>query len=72
MRCKKLSYFETAPKANALRDVVKTVPVEKLVLETDFPFLVPQPERGKRNEPSYLEHVIPVLAELKKLSVEDI
>ncbi|MCP5005243.1 MAG: YchF/TatD family DNA exonuclease [Planctomycetes bacterium] len=62
----------TFPKASALRDVVKAIPVEKLVLETDCPFLAPQPTRGKRNEPSYLEHVIPVLAELKKLSVEDI
>ena len=62
----------TFPKATALREVVRTVPVERLVLETDCPFLAPQPKRGGRNEPSYLEHVIPVLAELQKLSVEDI
>ncbi|GJQ58551.1 MAG: YchF/TatD family DNA exonuclease [Candidatus Scalindua sp. AMX11] len=62
----------TFPKANALREVVRSVPVEKLVLETDCPFLAPQPLRGKRNEPSYLVHVIPVLAEQQKLSVGDI
>ena len=62
----------TFPGADALREVVKTVPVERLVLETDCPFLAPQPKRGTRNEPSYLEHVIPVLAELQKLSAEDL
>ena len=48
------------------------MPVEKLLLETDCPFLAPQPKRGKRNEPSYLQYTIPVLAELYKLTVEDI
>ena len=45
--------------------------MEKLLLETDCPFLAPQPKRGKRNEPSYLQYTIPVLAELYKLTVED-
>jgi len=62
----------TFPKATTLREVVKAVPVEKLLLETDCPFLSPQPKRGKRNEPSYLKHTIPVFAELHKLSIEDI
>ncbi len=62
----------TFPKSTALREVVKTVPAEKLLLETDCPFLAPQLKRGKRNEPSYLDHVIPLLAELQKLSIADI
>lgn len=62
----------TFPNANRLREVVKSVPVEKLLLETDCPFLAPQPKRGKRNEPSYLTYMVPVFAELYNLSVEDI
>ncbi|GAX59849.1 deoxyribonuclease [Candidatus Scalindua japonica] len=62
----------TFPKAENLREALKAVPVEKLLLETDCPFLAPQPKRGKRNEPSYLQCTIPVLAELYKLSEEDI
>lgn len=62
----------TFPNANVLREVVKSVPVERLLLETDCPFLAPQPKRGTRNEPSYLKYIIPTFAELHKLSVEDI
>jgi TatD DNase family protein len=62
----------TFPKAENLREALKAVPVEKLLLETDCPFLSPQPKRGKRNEPSYLQYTIPVLAELYKLTIEDI
>lgn len=62
----------TFPKSENLREALKAVPVDKLLLETDCPFLAPQPKRGKRNEPSYLQYTIPVLAELYKLSVEDI
>ena len=62
----------TFPKADNLREALKAVPVEKLLLETDCPFLAPQQKRGKRNEPSYLKYTIPVLAELYKLSKEDI
>jgi len=62
----------TFPKADNLREALKAVPVERLLLETDCPFLAPQPKRGKRNEPSYLQYTIPVFAELYKLSVEDI
>ncbi|MCP4264333.1 MAG: YchF/TatD family DNA exonuclease [Candidatus Brocadiaceae bacterium] len=62
----------TYPKADNLREALKAVPVEKLLLETDCPFLAPQKKRGKRNEPSYLQYTIPVLAELYKLTVDDI
>jgi TatD DNase family protein len=58
--------------AEALRDVIKTVPIEKLLLETDCPYLAPKPLRGKRNEPSYLKHVVDTLARLKGLSIDDV
>ncbi|GJQ49098.1 putative deoxyribonuclease YcfH / radical SAM domain protein [Candidatus Kuenenia stuttgartiensis] len=62
----------TFKNAQNLRDIAKTVPVERLLLETDCPFLSPHPKRGERNEPSYLSLVIPVFAEIYGLSPEDI
>ncbi len=58
--------------SGALRDVIKTVPIERLLLETDCPYLAPKPLRGKRNEPSFLAYVVEALAELKGLSPEDV
>ncbi len=48
------------------------VPVERMLVETDSPFLTPQPERGKRNEPAFLRHVAEELAKIKGLSPEDV
>ncbi|MBM4054599.1 MAG: YchF/TatD family DNA exonuclease [Planctomycetes bacterium] len=62
----------TFKNAQNLRDVAKIVPVERLLLETDCPFLAPHPKRGERNEPSYLSFVIPVFAEIYGLSSDDI
>lgn len=62
----------TFSNANTLREVAKSVPAERLLLETDSPFLAPQPKRGERNEPSYLSFIIPVLANIYGLSVRDI
>jgi len=62
----------TFKNADALRRVVKDVPVFNLLLETDSPFLAPEPHRGKRNEPAFLAHIVPKLAELHDLSNEDI
>lgn len=62
----------TFKKSGELRDIISKVPVERILLETDCPYLAPQPFRGKRNEPAYMTHVAEVLAELKGLSVEDI
>lgn len=58
--------------ADNLREVAKSVPVERLLLETDCPFLSPQPKRGERNEPAYLSFIIPVLADIYGLSIQDI
>ncbi len=62
----------TFSNGNNLREAAKSVPVERLLLETDCPFLSPQPKRGERNEPSYLSFIIPVLAKIYGLSVQDI
>jgi TatD DNase family protein len=54
----------TFPKAEALRETVRAVPVERLLTETDSPFLAPAPYRGKRNEPAYVARVVETLAGL--------
>src|SRR5262245_11300487 len=55
----------TFPKAADLRETVKLVPLDRLLAETDSPYLAPVPFRGKRNEPSYVAHVIAALAGLR-------
>lgn len=54
------------------RDVVEYVPLEKLLLETDSPFLTPVPYRGKRNEPAYLQYVAKGLADIKQIPLQKI
>jgi TatD DNase family protein len=52
--------------------VLKVVPDDKFVLETDCPYLTPVPMRGKKNEPSFVKHVAEKVAELKKMSLEQV
>ena len=59
----------TYPKNNKLRDVVKQVPLEKLLLETDAPFLPPQKFRGKRNYPKYIPIIAQAIADIKGVDV---
>lgn len=59
-------------KKSGLREVLKQIPLEHLVLETDSPYLAPVPKRGKRNESAYLKYIIAALAEVKSSSVEEI
>jgi TatD DNase family protein len=54
----------TFPKAEALRQVMRNVPLERVLVETDSPFLAPVPHRGKRNEPAHVARVVTALAEL--------
>lgn len=56
----------------ALWEAVKTVPLDKLLIETDAPYLTPNPHRGKRNEPSYVEFVAEKVAQLRRMSVADV
>lgn len=62
----------TFKKAHALQDVVKRSPLERMLIETDAPFLAPVPFRGKRNEPSYVRFVADALAQLKGVAVEEV
>ncbi len=62
----------TFPKAQQIRDSAKQVPLDRLLIETDSPFLAPVPHRGKRNEPLFVKEVARQLAELRGLSTEEI
>ncbi|MGE0703357.1 MAG: TatD family hydrolase [Vicinamibacterales bacterium] len=59
----------TFPKAGDLRDTVRRVPLDRLLIETDSPFLAPVPYRGKRNEPTYVGRVLEALADLHRVDV---
>ena len=59
-------------KKSGLDEVVKEIPLDLLVLETDAPYLAPSPHRGKRNESSYLALVADKLAEVKRMRTEEI
>src|SRR5439155_17986706 len=61
----------TYPTAQNLRDVAKEVPLDRLLVETDCPYLAPQPVRGKRNEPGYVAHTAALLAEVKGVTVPE-
>jgi TatD DNase family protein len=62
----------TYPKASSIRDVAKALPLEKILIETDSPFLAPQGYRGKRNEPAYVGEVAKAIASVRNLAPEDI
>lgn len=62
----------TFKKSDALRAVAAQVPLERLLVETDAPYLAPAPRRGKRNEPAYLCHTLDCLAELHGLSSQEL
>ena len=61
----------TFKKSFDLANTFKDLPNEKILVETDAPYLAPVPLRGKPNEPSYLVHTVKFLSELKKLSFND-
>ena len=61
----------TYPKAQNLRDVAKALPLENILIETDSPYLAPQPCRGKRNEPAYVAEVARILASVRDLPAEE-
>ena len=60
----------TFQNASMLRDIVKTVPMDRILIETDCPYLTPVPYRGKRNEPAHVRFVSQKIAEIKAVPVE--
>jgi TatD DNase family protein len=61
----------TYPKTQHIRDVARELPLDRILIETDSPFLAPQPYRGKRNEPAYVAEVARTLANVRNLSPEE-
>ena len=65
-----ISGIAAFPKSQALRDIFAKAPLDRLILETDSPYLAPPPFRGKRNEPAYVAHTARALAPVFGLSLE--
>ena len=62
----------TFKNSNLLVDTVSSIPLEKLLVETDSPYLAPLPHRGKTNEPSYIIHTVEKLSQIKNISKETV
>lgn len=62
----------TFKNARELQALVKEIPLEKILVETDAPYLAPEPHRGKRNEPAYVKFIAEKIAELKGVSFEEV
>jgi TatD DNase family protein len=60
----------TFKKSDALREIAAQIPLDRLLVETDAPFLAPEPYRGKRNEPAYVVHTAAILAKTKGVAVD--
>ncbi len=67
-----ISGMITFKKAKNIADIAKAAPIEKILIETDCPYLTPEPYRGKRNEPSYVRYVADALAKVKGMNVEEV
>jgi TatD DNase family protein len=62
----------TYPKAQGIRDAAAFAPADRILIETDAPFLAPVPLRGQRNEPAYVAHTAAALAELRGISTDEL
>jgi TatD DNase family protein len=62
----------TFKNAKELQAIVKEIPLDKILIETDAPFLAPEPFRGQRNEPAYVKYVAQKIADLKEISFEEV
>jgi TatD DNase family protein len=77
-QCIDLGFYISIPgvvtfdKAETIQDVAERVPLASLLLETDAPYLAPVPHRGKRNEPSFIIHTAKKVAEIKKVSWDEV
>ena len=67
-----LSGIVTFKSAKDLQEVAKKMPIDRLLVETDSPYLAPVPFRGKQNQPAYVKHVAEFIAELRGISVEEL
>lgn len=67
-----ISGIVTFKKATELQEIVKELPLEMLLVETDAPFLAPVPKRGKRNEPAFTKYTAEFIADLKGVSYEEV
>lgn len=67
-----ISGIVTFRNADELRDVVRKLPLDRLLIETDSPYLAPVPHRGKENQPAYVKDVAQFIASLKSVSVEQL
>ena len=62
----------TFPKAQQIRDAANEVPLERMLIETDSPYLAPVPHRGKRNEPAFVKETARKIGELRGLTTEEV
>jgi TatD DNase family protein len=62
----------TFPKAQNIRDTAQVVPIDRMLIETDSPYLAPIPHRGQRNEPAFVKEVARQIAELRGMSAEEV
>ncbi len=62
----------TFPKAQNIREAARELPLDRILIETDSPFLAPVPHRGKRNEPSFVREVARQIGELRGMSAEEV
>ncbi len=62
----------TFKNSKKLKETVEKLPMDRIVIETDCPYLTPEPYRGKRNEPVYVEHIAQRIAEVKGISYEEV
>jgi TatD DNase family protein len=77
-KCLDMGFYISIPgpvtysKAEKLLEVVRQIPLERLLVETDAPYLTPQPHRGKRNEPAYVVHTAKRISDIKGLTLAEV
>ncbi|HBB36914.1 MAG: hydrolase, TatD family, TatD DNase family protein [Candidatus Moranbacteria bacterium GW2011_GWC1_45_18] len=67
-----ITYPKPAERAEKLSDAVREIPLDRIMLDSDSPFLAPQAMRGKRNEPIFIKYIVKKIAEIKKISEKEV